>query len=109
MKKTIMAVAACFGMTAAAFAFQSTSQAQLQKEAKISMHHARVIALKEVRNGKVKSAELEREHGKLIYSFDISGARGITEVNVDAINGKVVAVQHESKAAEAAEQKSEKH
>jgi uncharacterized membrane protein YkoI len=57
----------------------------------------------------VKSAELENEHGKLIYSFDIAtSAKAITEVNVDALSGKIVAVQQESAAKEAAEKK-EKH
>lgn len=109
MKQTITAIALSFGMVGAAFALTTATQAQLQKEAKISMHHARVIALKQVSQGTIQSAELEREHGKLIYSFDIHSSKGITEVNVDAINGKVVAVQHESRAAEAAEKKSEKH
>lgn len=70
---------------------------------KISMRKAKAIALKQVPNGKIQSAELENEGGKLIYSFDIKGGSGITEVNVDAINGKVVAVQNESPAKEAAE------
>ena len=74
---------------------------------KISMDKAKAIALKKVPNGKIESAELEKEGGKLIYSFDIKASRGITEVNVDAMNGKVVAVQNESPAKEAAEKKSE--
>jgi uncharacterized membrane protein YkoI len=46
----------------------------------------------------VRSEELEKEHGKLIYSFDIAvpGKSGVEEVNVDAITGKVVAKHHES-------------
>ena len=54
--------------------------------------------MKEVPNGTVKSSELEREHGKLIYSFDITvpGKTGIDEVNVNAIDGSVVAKAHES-------------
>ena len=74
------------------------SQAALQKEAKISEETARATALKEVPNGTVKSSELEREKGKLIYSFDISvpGKSGIEEVNVNAIDGSVVAREHES-------------
>src|SRR6185312_4243832 len=74
------------------------SQATLQKEAKISEETARATALKEVPNGTVKSSELEREHGKLIYSYDITvpGKTGIEEVNVNAIDGSVVAKQHES-------------
>ena len=57
--------------------------------------------------GTVKSAELEREHGKLICSFDIDTKNGVTEVNVDAITGAVVGTQHESAAKEAAEKKQE--
>jgi len=79
-------------------AHKAESQAALQKEAKISEATARATALKEVPNGTVKSSELEREHGKLIYSYDITvpGKTGIEEVNVNAIDGSVVAKQHES-------------
>jgi uncharacterized membrane protein YkoI len=78
------------------------SQAALQKEAKISEETARATALKEVPNGTVKSSELEREKGKLIYSYDITvpGKSGIDEVNVNAITGAVVAKAHEGPAAE---------
>ena len=77
---------------------KATSQAELQKEAKISEATARATALKEVPNGTVKSSELERENGKLIYSYDITvpGKTGIDEVNVNAIDGSIVAKQHES-------------
>ena len=77
---------------------KSNSQAALQKEAKISEATARATALKEVPNGTVKSSELERENGKLIYSYDITvpGKTGIDEVNVNAIDGSIVAKQHES-------------
>lgn len=74
---------------------------------KISMKKAKTIALKKVPGGKIESAELENEGGKLIYSFDIKAKSGITEVNVDAMNGNVVAVQNESPAKEAAEKKAE--
>lgn len=74
------------------------SQAALQKETKISEVTARATALKEVPNGTVKSSELEREHGKLIYSYDITvpGKTGIDEVNVNAVDGSVIAKQHET-------------
>lgn len=74
------------------------SQADLQKEAKISEETARATALKQVPNGTVKSSELEREKGKLIYSYDITvpGKTGIEEVNVDAKTGAVVSKSHES-------------
>jgi uncharacterized membrane protein YkoI len=86
---------------------KAEDQAALKKEAKISMEKAKEIALKKV-PGTVKSSELEREHGKLIYSFDIKTSKpGIEEVNVDAIDGKIIAVEHESEKKEAAEKKQE--
>jgi uncharacterized membrane protein YkoI len=74
------------------------SQATLQAEAKVSEATARATALAQVPNGTVKSSELEREKGKLIYSFDITvpGKTGIEEVNVNAIDGTVVGKEHET-------------
>ena len=78
------------------------SQAALQKEAKISEATARATALAQIPNGTVKSSELEREHGKLLYSVDITvpGKSGIEEVNVNAIDGTVIAREHEGAKAE---------
>lgn len=85
------------------------SQATLLKEAKVSEATARATALKEVPNGTVKSSEIERENGKLIYSFDITvpGKTGIDEVNVNAIDGSVVARSHEGGKAEKKEKAEE--
>src|SRR3954463_16486319 len=86
-----------------------TSQAALRKEAKVAEADARKTALAEVPGGKVQSHELERENGKLIYSYDIkvAGKSGIEEVNVDAITGAVVAHEHEDAKTEAREKKAE--
>ena len=90
------------------------SPAALQKEAKISEATARATALKEVATGSsVKKFELERENGKLIYSYDINvpGKTGIDEVAVNAIDGSVVAHEHETpkkERAEAAQEAKEK-
>ena len=92
---------------AARSADSKADKAAMEKEAKISMQQAGKIALGKVKGGKIESGELEREHGKLIYSFDIKSPTGITEVNVSAIDGKIVAVQHENAAKEAAEKKQE--
>lgn len=73
---------------------------------KITMKEARTIALKKA-PGNVKSEELENEKGKLIYSFDIAGKRGVTEVNVDAMTGKIVEARHETPAQETAEKAKE--
>jgi uncharacterized membrane protein YkoI len=84
---------------------KAETKASLQKEVKVSEATARATALKEVPNGVVKSSELEREGGKLIYSYDITvpGKTGTEEVNVNAIDGSVVAKQHETPKAEKAE------
>ena len=75
---------------------------------KIGMKRATEIATKRV-HGTVKSKELENEHGRWIYSFDISTGKGkITEVNVDAYTGKIIAVDVENAKKEATEEKNEK-
>lgn len=91
-------------------AMKKETQAELQKEAKVSESDARATALKQVANGTVKSEELEREKGKLIYSYDITvpGKSGVEEVNINAIDGTVVGKpKHESAATERKEAKQE--
>jgi len=81
-----------------------------QTKAKVSMAEARTAALA-VENGKVTSAELEKEKGKQIYSFDIQMPDGLHEVNIDAVTGKVVEDTIENaqdEAAEAAQDKAAK-
>jgi hypothetical protein len=84
--------------------------ASLESQAKIGKADATRAALAAVPGGKVQGAELEREHGKLIWSFDIAraGASGITEVHVDAISGRIDSKTHESAAAERSEAKTER-
>lgn len=90
-------------------AVKKETQADLQKEAKISEADARATALQQVPNGTVKSEELEREKGKLVYSYDISvpGKSGVEEVNVNAIDGSFVNKFHESAKTEKKEAKQE--
>ena len=53
--------------------------------------------------GTIKEGELEKEHGKLQWSFDIAtpDSKDITEVNVDVISGNVISVNKESAESEA--------
>lgn len=80
-------------------------------EAKITGDAAMRSALKRVPGGRMESAELEKEKGRLVYSFDIVAPHktGIEEILVDARSGEVVSQQHESPAAEAKEHDDEKH
>jgi len=74
------------------------SQAQLMAQAKVSKDQAQQTALGKVPGGTVKEGELEKEHGKLQWSFDVAtpDSKDITEVNVDAISGDVISVDKES-------------
>ena len=83
------------------------TEAELSAQAKVSRAVAERTALMKVPGGTVKEGELEREHGKLIWPFDIAsaGSSGVTEVQVDAVTGAVVSVEHESASAEAKEKK----
>src|SRR6266849_4979357 len=63
-------------------------------------------ALKKV-PGELQEEELEKENGKLVYSFDIraTGQKDITEVQVSAIDGSIVSVEKEDAASESKEKK----
>ncbi|MDP8985549.1 MAG: PepSY domain-containing protein [Pseudomonadota bacterium] len=89
------------------------SDAQLTTLAKLSQAEAEKIAVTKIQ-GKdavsIASAELEAEHRCLIWSFDlrVAGKPGIQEVQVDAGDGKILSVKHESASQEAAEASNEK-
>ena len=69
--------------------------ADLPALARISFDDAMKAALAAA-PGKIIKAELEIEDGNLMYSFEIVGARkAITEVEIDAGNGKVLGTEQE--------------
>ncbi len=80
-----------------------------QQAAKVPEARARATALARVPGGHVRSEELERESGHLIYSYDIvvPGRSGIEEAHVDANTGKFLGVQHEGAAGETREAREE--
>lgn len=98
MKSTIAAVALTLTLMAPVFA------AQPESKATISQEQATKIALEKVPGGHVESAEIEKEGGKLVWSFDIKSGNEIKEVYLDAHTGTVVKVKTES----LAEQQNEK-
>jgi len=97
--------AAALGGVAVAPLVTHAASPNLQAEAKITRMGATRTALSAVKGGTVHGVELEREHGRLIWSFDIAraSATGITELQVDAISGSIVSRTNESAAAEARE------
>ncbi len=70
----------------------------LEKDAKVSLAQARMIALK-AHPGKITDEELEREKGGtgLRFSFDIVNGKVTQEVGVDARTGKVLENDKEGK------------
>jgi uncharacterized membrane protein YkoI len=94
---TTLAVLAILVQQPATPAYKRDVPARLAAQAKVSEDSARVIALQRVPGGTIQALELEREGGVLLYSWDIkvAGKPGITEVHVDALTGRILAVEHE--------------
>ena len=95
-------------LAAAAAAAASASPAPLKvkeaekgllAKAKITAEDALKTAQAKVAGETLKEAEIENEDGKLVFSFEFvkKGAKGIDEVNVDALTDDVVSVEHEGK------------
>jgi uncharacterized membrane protein YkoI len=105
--KTILWIALAAGLLSgcASEKLEQTKQAELESQAKVARVDAQQTALRQVPNGTVKEAEIEKEHGKLVWSFDIAvpGSKDIKEVAVDAMTGQVVSVETEAAEQEAKE------
>jgi len=96
--KVIPVLATVFFLVLSNMASAEETQAALKAQAKITQEDAEKTALAKISGGKVESSELENEHGKLIWSFDISvpNSVNIAEVQVDAKTGKVVSNKTET-------------
>jgi hypothetical protein len=112
MKTKFLAVATMLSLAFFNYlALSADKPAATGAEAKIERAAAERIALARVPGGHIKEGELEKEHGVLVWSFDIAlpASADITEVQVDAVSGAVVSVVTETpadQAKEAAEDKS---
>jgi len=74
------------------------SETELLKQARVTKHQAKRIALVRVKRGAIKCVELEKENGVLIWSVDVAQPPGkdLTDVWVDATTGKITAVEVET-------------
>jgi len=74
------------------------SETELLKQAPITKHQAKKIALARVRHGAIKCVELQNESGVLIWSVDIAqpAQKNLTDVWVDATTGKITTVEVET-------------
>src|SRR5207249_1159665 len=84
----LLAVTAIIATCSTGCVTEEKREAKLQAQAKVSKEQAEKTALAKVPGGTIKEGELEKEHGKLIWSFDISmpNSTDIKEVQVDAIS-----------------------
>ena len=81
------------------------TQTQLEAGARVSRSDAERLALLRA-PGSIQKGEIERENGKLVWSFDIRNPKGsITEVQIDAITGEVASVEAETPEQEREEQR----
>jgi uncharacterized membrane protein YkoI len=106
MKRLIIPIVASTFVFAAAGTFaHEPTQIELQSQATVSEADARVTALAKVPTGTIAESELEREHHRLIWSFDIAqaGSKDIIEIQVDAKTGKIVSKTTETPGKEAKE------
>lgn len=96
--KLIPVLATAFFFLLSGLASADETPAALKAQAKITQAEAEKSALAKVPGGKIESSELEREHGKLVWSFDISmpNSLNIAEVQVDAKTGKIVSKKTET-------------
>ena len=85
-------------------------ETELLKQARVTKHQAKKIALARVKRGAIKRVELEKENGLLIWSVDIAQPlkKDLTDVWVDATTGKITAVEVETPLTEKMEVAEEK-
>lgn len=78
-----------------------------RQTATLSQSDAQRLALTRAPGGTVNQSELEKEHGRLVWSFDIAtpGTDDIIEVQVDASTGEIVSVERETPSQQEAEKK----
>lgn len=109
-KLSVVAVALALGISTQLVLAASAAPDALKTQAKVTETDARATALVKVPGGTVQSGELEQEHGKLIWSFDIldSKSPNIVEVQVDAKTGQVISAKIESVAEQAKEAKADR-
>jgi len=86
------------------------SETDLLRQARVTKHEAKKIALARVKHGAIKCVALEKENGVLIWSVDIAQPpkKDLTDVWVDATTGKITAVEVETPLTEKMEVAEEK-
>lgn len=89
---TLVAFATGITVASAALAFGEHNRAPVDaSKATVTMSQA-VATAEQQAGGKATRAKLENETGKLLYEVKVAGKDKVTEVKVDALDGKVLAM-----------------
>ena len=107
---TLLALLVTAALALTAATAKEKEDPKLLAKAKITRAAAEKTALTKAPDGTVKDAELEEENGRLVWSFDFTrpGTKNITEVQVDALTGKIVLVEVETPKDQAEEARKDK-
>ena len=100
----LVCASALIGAAAGAAEVGATGGGQLSKA------DAQRIALAKVPGGTIESAKLEKEGSSNFWSVDVKmpNSRNITEVHIEAKSGRVISVEVETPAQQAAESAADK-
>lgn len=106
----VVALALAMTLSAPMVLAEGGSHDALKVQAKVSESDARATVMAKFPNGTIQDAELENEHGKLIWSFDIGDPKSpnVIELQVDAKTGRIVLQKAESPVEQAKEAKADK-
>jgi len=110
MRKNIAIAVSLFALVnTTGFLSAGVAKGKLLKQASVTRSEAERIALSQVQDGRIVTMELEKEHGRLIWSLDIARpkTKNITELQVDAKSGRIVSTKIETPGDEKKEATSE--
>ncbi len=104
-RSTLTAIVLALGLASGVVAQSTPVTVKEEKQgmfklAKVAPADAIKTAQAQFPHAVIKSGELEKEDGRLIYTFDLQqpGMKGIEEVNIDANTGAVITTEHEDPA-----------
>ncbi len=106
MKQTVVSIALLLA-AASAFAAAPVKHKKKTHAALLTRRQAYAALAAHVKGAKILEAELERESGRLIWSFDVETASELREIWLNPVTGALIKSQVESARKEAQEQRQE--
>lgn len=106
---SVAALALAVGLSASLADAAGMPVNALKAQARATETDARATALANVPGGSVQSGELEKEQGRLVWSFDVKepNSGNIVEVQIDAKTGALASKKTETPAEQTKEKKAD--